>query len=356
MAEDMGDKTETATPRRRIEQREEGNLAKSADLTSTATLVVVIIALWVLSGDVLRNWQTVMIKMIGTGSSSSPVRPEGMLDDFAVSFWAGFRILMPFLIAVFVIGVLTQIMQIGFLITTKPLQPKLSHMDPIKGFKRFGSLRTFAKFASSMAKITFLIVVALVFISSQIPSILLLPRLGMAEAFVTAAELVVQACIWLLGSLLLLALIDWAYQKWQWERENKMTKQQVKEEMKNTMGDPQIKKRQREFAMQILKQRLNQSVPTADVIVTNPEHLAIALQWDPETMNAPKVVAKGADFLALRIRQIATANGIPIVERKPLARALYPLVEVGHEIPPDFYSAIAEILAYVYRITGKKVG
>jgi flagellar biosynthetic protein FlhB len=132
-----------------------------------------------------------------------------------------------------------------------------------------------------------------------------------------------------------------------------MTKQEIKEELKTTMGNPELKQRQRGFARKIMNQRLHQNVPKADVVVTNPEHIAIAIKWDPDKMNAPIVLAKGADYVALRIRQIAMANGIPIIEKKPLARAMYPIVQVGREIPPMFFQAVAEVLAFVFRLNGK---
>ncbi|MHC5023403.1 MAG: EscU/YscU/HrcU family type III secretion system export apparatus switch protein, partial [Planctomycetota bacterium] len=156
--------------------------------------------------------------------------------------------------------------------------------------------------------------------------------------------------------LLLLGFIDFFYQKWKHTQDLRMTKQQVKDEMKQAEGDPEVKKRRLRMQQQIAMQRINASVPKADVVVTNPEHIAVALQYDANRMNAPRVVAKGADFLALRIRQIAVQHGIPVVERKPLARALYREVPVGREVPPEFYQAVAEILAYVYRLGGRVAG
>jgi flagellar biosynthetic protein FlhB len=160
----------------------------------------------------------------------------------------------------------------------------------------------------------------------------------------------------ILAVLLVLALIDFSYQRWKHSEDMKMTKQQVKDEMKQTEGDPEVKRRRMRMQQQIAMQRISSAVPQADVIVTNPEHISIAIQYDADRMHAPKVVAKGADFIAIRIRQIATRHGVPIVERKPLARALYRDVGVGQEIPPDFYSAVAEVLAYVYRLSGRQAG
>ncbi|NOG53575.1 MAG: EscU/YscU/HrcU family type III secretion system export apparatus switch protein [Planctomycetes bacterium] len=232
----------------------------------------------------------------------------------------------------------------------------LSRLNPLAGLKKFASIRTLARAGSNMAKVLIVIIVAVSVIGRHVQDILTLSQLEAPQAVIKAAELVLELAFWLLVALLILGFIDYVYQRWQWERDNRMSKQAIKEEMRNMIGDPTARKRQRDFALSILRQRMGQAVPSADVIVTNPEHLAIALKWDPETMNAPKVVAKGADYLAIRIRQLAMANGVPIVERKPLARAMYPLVRVGDEIPPRFYQAIAELLAYVYRLNGKMAG
>jgi flagellar biosynthesis protein FlhB len=177
--------------------------------------------------------------------------------------------------------------------------------------------------------------------------------LGFMAIFNLGAQVVYAIGIRIGIVLLILALIDYAYQKFRIEKELKMTKQEVKEEMKRMEGDPKIKQRRRQIAMQQTVQRLKKDVPTADVIVTNPTHYAVALKYDSTGMGAPKVVAKGQDYIAMRIREIAAGAGIPILERPPLARSLYQLVEVGKEIPEQFYSAVAEILAYVYELTGK---
>jgi len=173
------------------------------------------------------------------------------------------------------------------------------------------------------------------------------------QIFAIGADVLYRLAIRLGIVLLILAIVDYAWQRWKHERELKMTKQEVKDEMKRMDGDPQIKARRRDIARQMALQRARQDVPTADVVVTNPTHFAVALKYEEGTMHAPRVVAKGADYMAMRIREIAVAHGIPILERPPLARGLYKLVEVGQEIPEQFYAAVAEILAYVYELTGK---
>ena len=185
--------------------------------------------------------------------------------------------------------------------------------------------------------------------------ILSLSGMGFPANFAVAAGIIYNVAWRLAWALLILAAADWLYQKWRFERDIRMTKQEIKDEAKRMEGDQQIKGRRRQLARKMIMQRIHRDVPKADVVITNPTELAIALKYDPETMSAPRVVAKGAGFLAARIRQIAVSNGVPIMERKPLAQALYKTVDVGQDVPPEFYQAIAEILAYVYELAGKGV-
>jgi len=186
------------------------------------------------------------------------------------------------------------------------------------------------------------------------PAILSLPQLEVAPLFIVASEMIYDLALKLASLLLVLAVLDFAYQKWQHLRDLRMTKEEVKEELKRMEGDPLIKQRRSRVARQLAMQRVGQAVPKADVVVTNPTHYAVALQYDSTSMRAPKVVAKGADFMAMRIRQLAALHGVPLVERRELAQGLYKTVDIGREVPPEFYNAVAEILAYVYRLGGRK--
>ena len=205
----------------------------------------------------------------------------------------------------------------------------------------------------SLGKIAVIFAVAAAIVIRDIPAIIMLAELELLPMFAASCELVYALALKLAIVLLVMALIDWAFQKWRHTRDLRMSKQEIKEELKRMEGDPLIKQRRARVARQLALQRVSSAVPKADVIVTNPTHYAVALRYD-KTMTSPRVVAKGADFLALRIRQIAIANGVPLVERKALAQALYKSVEVGQEVPPQFFTAVAEILAYVYRLSGRK--
>jgi flagellar biosynthetic protein FlhB len=205
-------------------------------------------------------------------------------------------------------------------------------------------------------KVTIVIIIASMTIVEHASEIVVLPYISAMESLGEVGSMTLNLALRVLAVLLLLGAIDFMYQRWKHVSDLKMTKQQVKDEMKQSEGDPEVKRRRMRMQRQIAMQRISTAVPKADVIVTNPEHISIAIQYDSGQMGAPRVIAKGADFVAMRIRQIAMQHGIPIVERKPLARALYKQVAVNQEVPPAFYKAVAEILAYVYRLNGKMVG
>lgn len=353
MAEsDLGEKTESATPRRRREVRKQGNIAKSMDLTAALSLAAALFLILFLSPDMMRRL-AVLIQSSLAGENASVASDITGVAEFAPMLRVLLLTAGPFALLIFVATALSAAAQVGWSPTAVPLQPKLNRLDPISGLKKFFSMQTFGRAGMSMLKVIVLMVVSSTFIHVRLDEILALPRYEFAAAVANSAQLFTQLFLWLVIVLIIMGILDFAFQKWQWERQNKMSKQEVKEELKSTMGSPENKQRQRAFARKIMNQRLQQSVPTADVVVTNPEHLSIALKWNPETMNAPVVVAKGADYVALRIRQIAAVHQIPIVEKKPLARAMYPLVEPGQEIPSMFFQAVAEILAFVYRLNGK---
>ncbi len=357
MAQDQDqDKTEDATPRKRQEAREEGNVAKSQDLSGAAFLVLILIILWPLGPRLWGSLIDVAKRSFGDDLQSTPESvANGVLGDLKVSTALTLADLargtLPLMVAVMVIGVVINVAQVGLMLTTKKLQPNLGAINPIKGFKKliFES-KTYVGFVMNLMKLGIVAWVAWWAVETEFPRILSLQQADTVSLIVLGARCIFSVGIKVALALLILALLDYGYQKWKHEQDLKMTKEQVKEEMKRMEGDPHIKQRRRQIAMQRSMQRIRKDVPTADVVVTNPTHFAVAIKYDEGSMHAPRVVAKGADLLAGRIRELATLNGVPLVERPPLARALYRTVEVGGEIPEDFYSAVAEILAYVYRL------
>ncbi len=353
MAEDLGDKTEAPTPQRRLKAREQGNIARSQDLTAALLLLGAVILLYTTGGGLIHALTSIMTGFFSEQTLASLELVDlwplvmGMIAMIA-------RAMAPLLAGLVILAVLANILQVGFFISPKRLQPRLDSLNPAKGIKRlFGEGNGLVKFLMNLTKLIVVAWVAYLAVRDQMGLIVNVQQYEFVQIFTISSDLLFWLAIKLGTVLLVLAIIDYAWQRYRHERQLKMSKQEVKEEMKRMDGDPQIKARRREIARQMALQRARQDVPGADVVVTNPTHYAVALKYDTETMNAPKVVAKGADFMAMRIREIAIAHGIPILERPPLARGLYRLVDVGQEIPEQFYAAVAEILAYVYELTGK---
>jgi flagellar biosynthetic protein FlhB len=263
------------------------------------------------------------------------------------------RALAPVLIGIVLIAIVVDVLQVGLVLNGKKIQPNLGALNPLKGVGRlFGKGRKPMNGVITGAKLLLVGFVAYSAIHGRLPQIVMAQQLDFLQIFGLGSELVYAIGIRIGVVLLILAILDYAYQKYSMEQDLKMTKQEVKDEMRRMDGDPRVKQRRMQLARQMMKDQIKKDVPTADVIVTNPTHFAVALKYDADSMHAPRVVAKGHDYMALRIREIAIANGIPILERPPLARALYKLVEVGQEIPEQYYSAVAEIWAYVYELSG----
>ena len=355
MADNGQEKTEDATPRRRSEARSEGNIPKSQDLTAAIMLLAAVVGLQLFGLRVFTGMRTTMLTMLSGAHTANPARADDLVALGSYSLRSAVAMLAPLTLAIMGMGLLACVGQVGFVITGKPLVPTFSKLNPIKGFMQLANLRALMRLGQSIGKLLAIGAVAGWIIYKDMPQILHLSELGALSAFALSCRMVFQLAMIMAALLIVLAIADFSYQKWQHSQDLKMTKEEVKQEMKNMDGDPLVKQRRARVARQLAMQRMAQAVPHADVVVTNPTHFAIALQYDKQSMGAPKVVAKGADFMAMRIRQLAALNGVPLVERKPLARALYASVEVGQEIPPEHYAAVAEIIAYVYRLGGKKV-
>lgn len=350
MAGYADDKTEPATPRRRMEAREKGQVARSQDLTAAVLLLAGFLALALLGPGL---WSS-LLAMTKTGlTGESIVRLEDVLPFAGAVALEALTRVGPFLLILFMAMVLALLGQIGLLLSAEPLIPKLSRINPLSGLKRLFSITSVMLAVVNAGKLAVVAVVAYLTLYGSAAAIIHAFMFESREMFGVGSALMFRLGIRLSVALLILALLDLAWQRYKHERDLKMTKEEVKDELRSMEGDPLVKRRRREIQMQLALQRVRKDVPTADVVVTNPTHVAVAIRYDVETMTAPKVVAKGADLLALRIRQIAAECGIPIVGRPPLARALYESVEVGGYIPERLYRAIAEILAYVYELTGR---
>ena len=354
MPEQDAEKSQEPTPHRRQQAREQGQVAKSQDLGSAVLLILGLVCLMMLGGGLIDFLVGYSRRQLG-GEAWLSAEP-----GFAVTEWNRTisdltRTVLPIFGVLLLGAVGVNLLQIGFLFLPEKLAPDITRLDPIKGIRRLFSLTNAVRLAFSIFKILVIAAVAFVSLYQQRDTILGLTALAVPEI----AQYMVQILLWTAAkiglALLILALLDYAFQRWKYEQDLRMTPQEVREEMKNLEGNPQIAAQRRQVQRQLAMSRLSDAVPKADVVITNPTELAIAVQYEPETMAAPIVVAKGAGVLAARIRRLALEHGIPIVEKKPLARALYREVDVNQPIPEDKYAAVAEVLAYVYQLQGKEI-
>ena len=303
-----------------------------------------------------RLWTT-LLHVTRAALGNEVVLSGGSLVSFASGVAVEMaKVFVPFLLILVTAALAVTYLQVGWLLTLHPITPTLNKVNPLAGIKRIFSTRKLMEALFNTGKLVVVAGVAGLTVVQNAAAIVNAMYMDHVLLYVMLGDLVFRLGIRLAIVMLILALFDYAYQRWQHEKDLKMTKEEVKEEMRRMDGDPVVKRRRREVQLNLALQRIRNAVPKADVVVTNPTHLAIALQYDPQRMHAPKVIAKGADYVALRIRQIAAAAGVPIVERKPLVRAMYDAVTIGQEIPERFYQAIAEILAYVYEMTSRGVG
>jgi flagellar biosynthetic protein FlhB len=236
--------------------------------------------------------------------------------------------------------------------STEAIAPKLNKLSPISGMKRLVSIKALVELAKSIIKLLFIGTIAYLLVKSDMEAFPVLIHQEVGQILVFIARVSLKISFFVCLALVVLAVLDFLYQRWQHEKDLKMTKQEVKDEQKQTFGDPKVKSRIRSMQMEMARRRMMEAVPEADVVITNPTHLAIAIKFDAEEMIAPQVLAKGAGHVAQRIKEIASENQIPLVEDKPLAQALYKMVELGDYIPAELYRAVAEVLAYVYRLKG----
>ena len=258
-------------------------------------------------------------------------------------------IMLPFMAFGFVVTLLVSIVQVGWKVSTKPMKPELSKLNPLNGFKRIFSKDSLFELVKSILKIVIIIYIAYTSIKDNANDLFALYDLGLNQAVALVGTLIIKTGIKISIVYLVIGLADFIYQKHKFNEDMKMTKQEVKDEYKNTEGDPQIKGRQRRKMQEVSQKRMMQDVPKADVVITNPTHFAVALKYEAKVSSAPVVLAKGEDYLAQKIKEVARENKIEIVENKPLARMLYHNVDVGAEIPPELYQAVAEVLAAVYK-------
>jgi flagellar biosynthetic protein FlhB len=349
MAEGGQERTEAATPKRRRDARKKGQVVRSADLPPALGLLAGVLALR-LAGPLA--WQALAgVLTRGLGVLAQPdLTANAALDLIGQSLLAGLLAVVPVLAAIMVGGVTVGVIQTGGVVSAQAIRPKLDKLNPLNGFKRLFSPLTGFELLKMALRLAIFIGVAASLAQEIMQDVLNLGVTGMLGAPAMLGNVVFTLLLRLALAGAILAALDYIVQRWQFNRNLRMTKQEVRDELRQTEGDPQVKQRIRRLQRQRARQRMMQEVPKAAVVIANPTHFAIALRYTSGKMRAPVVVAKGRDHLAQQIKAVAAQHGVPIVENPPLARALYVGVPLGREIPYHLYRAVAEVLAFVYRL------
>lgn len=347
------EKTEAATPKRRDTERNKGNISKSQDLNSALALSIGVALLAALFPGIMESLQSLMFQTF-THLNPKDISTDNLFSLLAPYIIAAGRIVLPFLLTLMLFAALVIRLQIGHILAWEKLKPDITKLSPqhlLTGLKKtlnVFSMQSIVELLKNLVKVIIVGNCGYSAINARKDELFSLIGVDVHAAFMTLGSILFQMLINMCVAMLILGLIDKKYQDYQYEKSLKMSKQEVKDEAKNADGDPEIKARIRSAQMQIMRQKMMSAIPTADVVVTNPTHFAVALKYDKSVSPAPMVVAKGADFMAFKIREIAQNNNIPIIENKPLARSLYKLVPVDGVIPAELYVAVAEVLAYVY--------
>lgn len=348
-----GEKTEPATPKKLKDARMDGSVAKSKELCNVAVLFALFISLKMFVGSLgmqfIQNFSIIynripeMTKLPNGDFSANDSRIL-----FVNVLLRILQSLLPFFVLAVVASFAVEIIQVKWVVTTKPLKPKFDKLNPAKGVKRLFSKEKLMELFKSIVKIALIGYIAYSTLIAEIPTLYKLYDLALINAIQTIGNVAINLGLKISGFYFVLSIADFMYQKWKFSEDMKMTKQEVKDEYKNSEGDPQIKGKQKQRMQEASRRRMMAAVPQADVVITNPTHFAVALKYDPDKFDAPYVVAKGEDFLAARIKDLARDNDVEIVENKPLARMLYYNVELGATIPPELYRTVADILAAIY--------
>lgn len=346
MAGDRHDKTEAPTPKRKRESRKEGRVVRSEDLVTWTTVLVfsyLVPSLISRSADALRD---VLRDVIAIAREPEATQLPTLVGRGLIG---GLGAVLPVLVGLGAVAIVGNLAQVGFLLTVKPLQPKLKHLNPIAGIKRLFSVRSLWQTATTVFKLIIIGAVAWLTLSDTVGELAAAPGRTVGQSLGLAAMTSLSVLRSVAFAALALGLADYAVQRRQHYRDMKMSKHEIRQESREAEGDPHVKSRQRQISAQMSRNRMLAAVPLADVVITNPTHLAVALQYD-RAAGAPRVLARGGDELAARIREAASASGVPCVEAKPLARALYAVCRVGEEIPPELYQSVATVLAFLHRL------
>ncbi len=352
------EKSEQPTAKKLEDARKEGQVAKSQEVAtafSLLSLFVILRVVYALMGSTFTNiFPRVYNDIPNVARMYDGQLPIAYITSIVNKAMLTLLLLCaPFFIVGFAVAFISDYVQVGYKPTTKPLQPKLSKLNPVSGLKKIFSTRKLFELAKSIVKLLIMGIVIYSFFSKRNDYLFLLYDMPLSQAIGLMGNLIIDLGFRVAIAYMIIALADFIYQKRKFTKDMMMTKQEVKDEFKNSEGSPEVKSAQKRRMMEASRRRMMQAVPQADVVITNPTHYAVAVKYDAEEAEAPIVVAKGADFVAQRIKELARESGVEIVENKPLARMLYANVEVGELVPPELYKAVAEVLAYVYHLKGK---
>ncbi|MEQ8791415.1 MAG: flagellar biosynthesis protein FlhB [Pirellulaceae bacterium] len=352
--EQFGDKQHEATPHRRQQAREQGQVPRSQDLAS-ALLLLGALLLMLYLGDGITSFLSDLARTQLGGDAWLRLDQESAVDHWHRILLNMGMALAPIMGLLMLIGAGAHLSQVGFLFLPEKVGFDVSRLSPAKGFGRLFSMANAMKLAFGIFKILVVVGVAVWSLWSDMDRILAASAMDVPKIAAFIGGVIFWTCLKIAAALLILAILDYAFQRWKHEQDLRMTDQEIREEMKNLQGDPQVIARRRQIQRQLVLNRMSSTIPQSDVVVTNPTELAIAIRYDIESMPAPIVVAKGAGVLAQRIRRLALENDVPIVERKELAQLLYKNVDVNQAIPSEQYAAVAEVLRYVYQLKGKSL-
>lgn len=347
------ERTEEATPRRKQEARKKGQVPRSNELNSIVVLLALFVILnffgqWFYSGFINYIKNYLSPNELNTELSDSNIR--NVLFRHGLIF---LRLFLPLGLGALLMGVVINFIQVGPMFSLEPLKPKFSKLNPVAGLQRLFSFQGVLQLVKSIIKLVIVVYFAFITIRDHLFLFLDMARQSAFDVAMAIWRIIYQVAIKICLFLLIMAVFDYMYQRWEFRKSLRMTKREIKDEFKQTEGNPQIKNKIRQRQREIATRRMMQDVPKADVVITNPTHLAIALKYDSSKMSAPVVVAKGEGFIAQKIKEIAAANDVVLVENKPLAQALYKTVDIGEVIPANLFQAVAEVLAYVYRLKRK---
>ncbi len=355
MAEpNFGERTEQATGKRRADARKKGRVAKSREIPSAMVMLAGLSILFVLSSYIFRQLAGVMTDLLRKPPAALSLTPSEIRDMSGEMLWSVFLILGPVLVVIVAIAVLSNFVQVGPLFSMETIRPQFGRLNPLKGFSRMFSRHAAVELIKSLGKLFVIGYVAYSTIQNEILDILELTDQDTGRILYYISSIAFRIALKTFLVILVLAGLDYAFQRWDYEKSLRMTKREVQDEFKQTEGDPLIKSRIRSIQREMARRRMMAEVPKADVIITNPTHLAVALVYKSSEMSAPRVVAKGAGLIAAKIKELAREHRVPMVENKPLAQILYKTVDLGQMIPTTLYHMVADILALVYRLKQKK--